>query len=70
MRSTKKSYKEKPYYPLLLEGVETGVVVLFAEDACGTVIHTGLGVDPVGYYRETWNIKEFLEFDGSILLEN
>lgn len=56
-------------YPKLMECSDTGVVVLFTQAGCGTVVshsfYWGLG-----HFMDIWATSSFVDYNGKITLEN
>lgn len=57
-------------YPKLMEHRHCGLVVLFTDENCGTVVNESDAVYSVGDWSDTWEISDFHDFHGTILLEN
>lgn len=71
MKSTSVKYPSPEIYPRLMEcvvGGDKGTVVLFYGPNKGTVV-SGDG-SPIGYFSSAWNMLNFVEFHGTITLEN
>ena len=72
MKSTliEKNAKKEQEYPFL--GVaDDHTVVLFTEEAQGTVVRVGTDdVNWLGEWYTEWNMDCFTPFEGSVLLEN
>ena len=47
-----------------------GIVVLFHDESCGTVVYSERKAQPIGYYSEAWIMPAFKPFDGTIELSN
>lgn len=77
MISTKKAASDKPLeFPCLLQGKNTGAVLLATRAApgngwyTGTVIHKGSSSYNLGQYRTDWESEFFTPYNGTIALEN
>ena len=44
------------------------LVVLFSERQQGMVVHSSVGVYPVGMYDESWHMSKFSDYHGTITL--
>lgn len=58
----------KKDYPKLMKRREAKYIVLFAGERCGTVVYTD-GPYYIGFSCETWMMEEFVDFNGSVILE-
>ena len=70
----KKEEAKEINFPVLMEGTESGCVVLFNGGCEGIVISEGTNNKPVGYYSENWiecsNTDYWKPFTGTIELSN
>ena len=62
-------------YPCLKKVIEEDVVVLFCKEGTGTVLfiddNDGLTASyPIGYYSDGWNMNDFIDYTGEIILSN
>lgn len=69
--------EEEKKYPYIGVLKYTGLIVLFVEERCGTVLHPGTSLyagtpgDKLGeYLRSVWKEENFKKFEGSITLSN
>ena len=46
-----------------------GVIVLFANEITGTVVHSPAGVPPLGFHADGWTIDRFEDFCGELTLK-
>lgn len=60
--------KEKPF-PKLMVTAE-GMVVAFKDKGIGGIVYSVSDCEPVGYISNTWIMKNFTDFNGSITLSN
>ena len=62
--------KKNLYFPKLMKGCNSGVIVLFHEDRKGQVVNGQAGNTGLGYYHEEFNMEFFEDFNGTIKLSN
>lgn len=61
---------KRPVYPCLRISEKSGNVVLFEREGYGVVVDKGGSTYSVGYYSNDWDMDVFLDYGGSITLEN
>lgn len=59
----------KKDYPKLMKHREADYVVLFIVEDGGTVVYTDGEHHSIGDYSEDWLMEEFIDFNGSVILE-
>ena len=58
-------------FPKLMESVNSSTVVLFTSPSYGTVVNSGTeGLYELGYISTNWEMSEFKDYEGRIILEN
>ena len=68
----KKVEERKPLdFPKLMESDDSLLVLLFTSPSYGTVVNSGNeSLYELGYIATDWDMLEFRDFEGKIILEN
>ncbi len=62
---------ETKKFPKLMKLKNDDLILLMVNESMGTVIVPGSkNINKVGYYSNVWDIKNFIDFEGSIKLSN
>jgi hypothetical protein len=73
MKSIIKTDREERNFPKLMISLDKDLVVCFLREDRGTIVSEradSLGPNGVGYYQEDWDMEEFEDFHGAIILSN
>ena len=66
--------KKELDFPILMEAVSSGKMVLFTSEKAGTVVEISSSSDEVGYYSDRWidasNTEYWKVFEGELRLSN
>lgn len=66
--------KQEISFPKLMVGSLSGTIVLMTSESkgygTGTLVKEGFGLLAVGCFSETWDMKYFTDFNGSVTLTN
>lgn len=60
---------EKFDFPRLMKNLDGTLVVLFSKENTGMVVKNNIHTD-IGFYSNTWHMKDFKDYDGSLTLQN
>ena len=57
-------------YPKLMRGYTTHCIILFSSHTVGMVVKQGDSSNPIGHFRDNWNINGYSDYNKSVVLVN
>ena len=60
--------REKQFPKLMIS--DKGLIVLFNDFGCGTVLQMGNGATKLASYSRTFNMNIFSDYEGKLIIEN
>lgn len=69
IKSNQEIKKEKSF-PKLMQSKESGNVILFTEKEKGILVFEGDTYYGLGHFSKSWNMDNFIDFEGNIILSN
>ena len=60
----------KAPFPRLMKSKDYNTIVLFHDIKKGLILYSEIKTDEVGEYHENWNMEEFENYHGEIIISN
>ena len=57
-------------FPKLMICNDNKIIIMFETEDCGMIVNSKETENPVGFYSESWDPRQFREFEGQIIIGN